>query len=359
VKAVDSLTGDTSAKGIEVFGDIESKTITITVSKLVIGPDIPNYRFVIVVGSQDGFGPGKWRDVDAEAKTWRLGGGAAPSASTGTDFDPNVLDIVLEGDGQAAMLSAYDVEAQQPAVLTGIEIPEIEQQIYGVSVSSITTSSAIISWSTTKSADGVVTCDDNNFTTPMMLYSQALQVTGLDAGTAYSCSITVSDAPSAFISFNTSNETDTTPPDLLNLDVEVIEGGSLRVTWYTSEEATESIEVDGQTFAGDAIALRKNHEITISPYPVLSALYTYTLTVTASDASGNTNSSSVDFIIEEEDAASPLPDEGVGPSVPTEESSDTTSIGELFGNPVVQIGLLLVILLVVGALFRTRRHDWD
>ena len=193
----------------------------------------------------------------------------------------------------------------------------------------------------------------------MMLYSQALQVTGLDAGTAYSCSITVSDAPSAFISFNTSNQTDTTPPDLLNLGVEVIEGGSLRVTWYTSEEATESIEVDGQTFAGDAIALRKNHEITISPYPVLSALHTYTLTVTASDASGNTNSSSVDFFIEEEDAASPLPDEGSPPSEPNEESSDTASIADVFGNPVVQIGLLLVILLVVGALFRTRRHDWD
>jgi hypothetical protein len=35
------------------------------------------------------------------------------------------------------------------------------------------------------------------------------------------------------------------------------------------------------------------------------------------------------------------------------------SIADVFGNPVVQIGLLLVILLVVGALFRTRRHDWD
>ena len=119
------------------------------------------------------------------------------------------------------------------------------------------------------------------------------------------------------------------------------------------------IEVYGQTFVGDNVALRKNHEMTVVPYPGLPALQTYTLTVTASDASGNTNSSSVDFFIEEEDAASPLPDEGFPPSGPNDGSSDTVSIADVFGNPVVQIGLLLVILLVVGALFRTRRHDWD
>ncbi len=68
---------------------------------------------------------------------------------------------------------------------------------------------------------------------------------------------------------------------------------------------------------------------------------------------------SADFFIEEEYAASPLPDEDFPPSGPNDESSDTVSIADVFGNPVVQIGLLLVILLVVGALFRTRRHDWD
>ena len=118
---------------------------------------------------------------------------------------------------------------------------------------------------------------------------------------------------------------------------EVIEGGSLRVTWYTSEEATESIEVDGQTFAGAAIALRKNHEITISPYPVLSALHTYTLTVTASDASGNTNSSSVDFFIEEEDAASPPPDESGGETQPTQ-----TDVDFLLSDSVFLIGAALI-----------------
>ena len=66
--------------------------------------------------------------------------------------------------------------------------------------------------------------------------------------------------------------------------LEVIAGGSLRVTWYTSEETTESIEVYSQTFVGDNVALRKNHEMTVVPYPEPPALQTYTLTL--SDGKG-------------------------------------------------------------------------
>lgn len=192
-----------------------------------------------------------------------------------------------------------------------------------------------------------------------MFYSQALQVTGLDAGIAYSCSITVSDAPSVAISFNTSNEIDTTPPDLLNLAVEVIEGGSLRVTWYTSEGSTESIEVAGQSFAGDAVALRKNHDMTIFPYPDLTALETYTLTVTISDASGNMNTSSVEFVIEEEDAASPLPDPGSDQSEPEDDSDNKVNIGDLLGDPVVQISLMAIVVMILIAFIRTRKHELD
>ena len=257
------------------------------------------------------------------------------------------------------MLNSYDVEGQTYAILTGITLPEVAQQVFGVSVSSITTSSAIISWSTTKSTTGIVNCGDYNFTTPMLLYSQALQVTGLDAGTAYSCSITVSDAPPATISFNTSNETDNTPPDLLNLAVEIIEGGSLRVTWYTSEEATESVEVADQTFIGDVVALRKNHDMTIVPYPELTASETYTLTVVAVDASGNTNMSSVDFVIDEGDATPPLPDPSLPPDETDDDSTDVARVGNLLSDPVVQIALLFVILMILVAFIRTRKHELD
>ena len=363
VKSVNAQTGETSAKGIEVSGNSDSNKVTITVSKSVIGPDIPDYRFVIVAGSQDGFGPGKWRDVDANAKTWRLGGGDDPSELDGIDYDPNVLEIVFDSadtnsPDQAAMLGAYNVEAQEYAVLTGIEIPEVAQQVYGAKVVSTTATSAILEWSTTRQQGANVTCANLTFTEQGEGLTHTIELIGLEFNTSYNCSIVIDGTTPANLSFNTSAEVDSIPPEILNLMVEVIEGGSLKVTWYTSEDATESIEVEGQTFVGDNVALRKNHEMTIVPIPDLTALQTYTLTINISDASGNMNSSSVDFFIEEEDAASPLPDEERPDNGNNQnESTDTASIGNLFGNSIVQLGLLLVVILVITALIRTRKYQ--
>ena len=360
VKTVSASTGETSAKGIEVSSNQDQKTVIITVSKNIIGEDVPDYRFVVVAGSQDGFGTGKWRDVDAEAKTWRLGGGADPSTIDGLDYDPNIIDMVLDNEtDQAAMLGSYDVDGQTFAVLTGIELPDVAQQVFGVGVSSITSSSAIVSWSTTKADNGTVTCGNNSFATSEAALSHAIQVNQLEAGTAYSCMISVEDASSVEVFFNTSTEMDLTPPEVLNLAVDVLEGGSLRVTWYTSEESTESIQVSSQTFTGDTVALRKNHDLTISPDPTLTALGTYTLTVIAIDASGNSNSSSVDFVIEEDEPITPTPDEGNDPVLSEEGSDQTASIGDLFGEPIVQIALMLVVFLLLMAFIRTRKHELD
>ena len=131
------------------------------------------------------------------------------------------------------------------------------------------------------------------------------------------------------------------------------------MTWYTSEEATESIEVSGQIFNGDTVALRKNHDLTIVPSPTLPALETHTLTVTTTDASGNSNTSSVEFTIAEEDTTTPSPDEGTNPSVTEDGSDEKADIGALFGDPVVQIALLLVVLILLVAFIRTRKYELD
>jgi len=360
VKTVSASTGETSAKGIEVSSNKDEKTIVITVSKSIIGDEVPDYRFVIVAGSQDGFGTGKWRDVDAEAKTWRLGGGADPSTIDGQDYDPNIVDMVLGNEtDQAAMLGSYDVGAQTYAVLTGIELPAVAQQVFGVGVSSITSTSAIVSWSTTMADNGTVTCGNNSFDTSDASLSHAIQVNQLEMGTAYNCTISVEGADSIEISFNTSTETDTTPPEVLNLAVDMLEGGSLWVTWYTSEESTESIEVSGQIFTGDTVALRKNHDMTIVPVPGLAALETHTLTVTVTDASGNSNTSTIEFTIAEEDATPNIPDVDTDPSLTQDDSDETAAIGNVLGEPIVQIALLLVVLLLLMAFIRTRKHELD
>ena len=53
------------------------------------------------------------------------------------------------------MLSSYDVESQQFAVLTGFELPEVAQQVYGAKVAGTTANSAILEWSTTQPEAGI------------------------------------------------------------------------------------------------------------------------------------------------------------------------------------------------------------
>ena len=99
--------------------------------------------------------------------------------------------------------------------------------------------------------------------------------------------------------------------------------------------------------------------MTIAPYPVLPALEIHTLTVTIADASGNSNTSSVEFTITEEDAASSLPDPDSEPSETEEDSDEKANIGDLFGEPIIQIALLLVVLMILVAFIRTRKHELD
>ena len=318
-----------------------------------------------MLGSQDGFGPGKWRDVDATAKSWRLGGGADPSAVDGIDYDPNIIDILLPEGDQAAMLGGYDVSSQQYAVLTGFELPELSQQIYGASVGEVTANSAVIVWSTTVETNASVAVviagqepdDWDSFAVPTPAATlHATTITGLEPGKEYWVRIQVQDGNTTLFTdlfLNTSNEVDEIAPEVLNLAVEVIPGGSLRVSWYTDEATTESIEVEGQTFTGDTVALRKNHEIIIVPSPVLPALETLTLTVTASDASGNSNTSSVQFEISEENAAAPVNDDPVPKDCATLDSDSCESPSSTNG-PLIIGSAIVVIILVVFALLRTR-----
>ena len=119
VYSVQSDTGATSARGVDVEGDKDTNTIVFTISKDVIGTDVASYRYVIVSGSQDGFGTGKYRDVDETSKTWTLGGGSDPAPDDGIEYDPNVLDIVRMDDQQATILAEYDVANHEFAQLTG------------------------------------------------------------------------------------------------------------------------------------------------------------------------------------------------------------------------------------------------
>ena len=359
VQSVQAETGSTSARGIDVTGNVEDKTIIFTVSKDVIGSDVANYRYIIVIGSQDGFGTGKWRDVDATAKTWRLGGGADPADDDGIDYDPNIVDIILDGDGQQVMLSSYDVNGHVYAQLTGFEMPAIAQQIYGFKHVSSTADSAILEWSTTQAASGDLSCNEAGQTTVAVTenwtsleLTNTVTVSGLSSGIEYECMVSIGAITSELVNFTTASIIDTEAPELLNLAVEVLDDGRARISWYSSESATEEVSLDGVVIFTDEFATKKNHQYITT----ILADGTYGLIITGSDASGNSNSSSINFVVDIGDQVVDNGDNNADtlPDNPAEEEDSASSD---ISSTTMQIAVLAIILLLVIAFIRVNRND--
>jgi len=320
-----------------------------TVSKDVIGTDVASYRYVIVSGSQDGFGTGKWRDVDETAKTWTLGGGSDASTDDGIEYDPNVLDIVRTDDQQETILADYDVAGGVYAQLTGFEMPEISQQIYAASVLTVTDNSAIITWSTTKESDSQISCSSASSepitgSSSEQSISHQIQVSGLDAGTNYTCVMTASpDGITQEIAFATLSDSDTTPPQVLNVRATTDDTGMTTVSWFTDEDTFGQIELDSTT---ENTELGKNHATSYA-----LCVGEHSAKITATDPSGNTASQSVSFTTEGD--GKKCSESGGSGKVTTD---DETS---MLSSTNVQIVALVIVLLVFLALIRTRRDTFE
>ena len=349
VYSVQSDTGATSARGVEVEGDKDTNTIVYTVSKDVIGTDVASYRYVIVSGSQDGFGTGKWRDVDETAKTWTLGGGSDASTDDGIEYDPNVLDIVRTDDQQETILADYDVAGGVYAQLTGFEMPEISQQIYAASVLTVTDNSAIITWSTTKESDSQISCSSASSepvtgSSSEQSISHQIQVSELAAGTNYTCTMTASpDEITQDIAFTTLSDSDTTAPQVLNVRATTDDTGLTTVSWFTDEDTFGQIELDSTT---ENTELGKNHAASYA-----LCVGEHNAEITATDPSGNTASQSVSFTTEG-DGKKCSESGGSGKVTTDDEASMISSTN-------VQIVALVIVLLVFLALIRTRRDTFE
>jgi|GEM_PF-127513 len=93
----------------------------------------------ILIGSQDGYGPDKWRPVAVEAEEWKGGGADVDAVIAGVQ--PRVYDILIpEGvkPTQEEMLKTYDAKEGKlatvkmiPLLKTGIVIKDIEGDDHG------------------------------------------------------------------------------------------------------------------------------------------------------------------------------------------------------------------------------------
>ena len=131
------------------------------------------------------------------------------------------------------------------------------------------------------------------------------------------------------------------------MEVEVLDDGKARISWYTSERSTEEIYLDDALVFANQFATNKNHEY------VSETLSNgdWTLLVKSSDASGNMNSSTLSFAVDVSTGTDP-----VSPVVDTDDSVDEDK-SSLSSSALMQIGGLVVVLLILIAFIRVRKGE--
>ena len=155
------------------------------------------------------------------------------------------------------------------------------------------------------------------------------------------------DIVSEKLQFSTSTMVDSTPPDLLNLNVEVLEDGRARITWYTSESSTEEIILNNQLIFEYEFATKKNHEYITE----ILAKDTYDLVVKSSDASGNENTSSITFKIDSEGGITQESNNN------NQDNEEDNSASAFTSTDIFQIGILVVVLVLLVSLIRVRNSE--
>lgn len=171
--------------------------------------------------------------------------------------------------------------------------------ISSVVVSSVTASSATVSWVTDENADTAVdygttdsyasgTVSDTSLT---MVHSKSLS--GLSEGTTYHFRVRskdqcVNEASSSDQTFST---TDATAPIISSVSATVTSSSSATITWTTNEPATSYVNYGTTGSYGSTVG---DTTLTISHSVVINGLdegVTYHFDVVSSDASGNSTSS--------------------------------------------------------------------
>ena len=158
------------------------------------------------------------------------------------------------------------------------------------------------------------------------------------------------------VNFTTSTVVDEVAPEMLNLAVEVLEDGRARISWYTSESATESISLDGTVIHTDEFATKKNHEHITT---ILSD-GDYTLVVTSADASDNSNSSTIEFTVDVGATAdSGNTGNNNGDTTTPESNDEDDEVSSKMSSSTIQIAVLAVVFLLIVAFIRVNRNDTE
>ncbi len=174
--------------------------------------------------------------------------------------------------------------------------------ISAVTISGITNSSAIVSWTTDESATsrvnyGKTTSYGQNVHESALVTSHEETINGLSADTLYHIQVVSRDSSgnqsmSGDFHFTTSATADTTPPAISAVVISGVTASTATVSWTTDESATSRVNYGKTTSYGTTVnnsALVTSHSRILSE---LDASTTYHVQVQSSDASGNMSVSS-------------------------------------------------------------------
>ena len=166
-------------------------------------------------------------------------GRAAPNAENLEKYHPTIWDVLLpESIDQQSMLGSYDVDMMSYAKLEGVELPPIEQQVYGLDAIGISGSSALLSWSTAKSGDMRVVVTGESGTVIDEAWASATSdnlrvIGGLTAGSSYTATV-MAEGASESVEFVTGADHDQSAPEMLGETYEE-DSGNYRLSFYTTE----------------------------------------------------------------------------------------------------------------------------
>lgn len=112
-------------EGVRAGALQDGQTVAVQVPLAAIGAPQRNWRYYVLVGGYDGFGPDQYRLVMKAPGPWFFGGGDDGNA------DPNVVDLLAPGGGkysQKAQLGSFKVAENRQAVIHPINCPEVEAE---------------------------------------------------------------------------------------------------------------------------------------------------------------------------------------------------------------------------------------
>ena len=225
---------------------------------------------------------------------------ADPFALTGVKFQ-----VVAGANTSAADTAKFDnvstVSNSQPADVT----PPV---IGGVSVSSVSSSGAVVSWSTDEGSDSQVEYGlsapgygSSSVLASALTVSHSVSLSGLAAGTTYHYRVKSRDAAgnlatSADFTFTTAQAADVTPPVIGGVSVASVSSSGAVVSWSTDEGSDSQVEygLSAPGYGSSSVlasALTVSHSVSLSG---LAAGTTYHYRVKSRDAAGNL-ATSADF----------------------------------------------------------------